>query len=265
MALDSSLFGGQIAAAAYSVGDIVPMGCIRGPAVVRAGYGAAVLKKVFTVSNTSVAQFKIVVKNSNWVDEMSNPSAVMDATSLDDNSANIQNGHDCDLVPNSSWQVYAVCITAGTETANSMIFALLDIDYPSVSSISNPRKEKGYPVTIDFNNIAIDVTDQTSAPSAIVWATQNVDVFKAGSRYLLDQVSIKSNAGYISFVEISGAAGQNGLVRIIPCRSSSVIGIKYLIDYATPLVKGPMNIAIASIGATPGASMGYLYTDWVKR
>lgn len=265
MGLDSSLFAGQIAAQAYAVGDRIPMGCIRGAANVRAGYGSAILKKVFTEVNSSVASFKVVIKNSNWVDPMSNPGTTMTETSLDDNSVCIQRGHDCDLYPNSSWEVYLECIAAGTETAASMAFALIDIDFPSVSSITNPRNEKGNPVTIDWTGFAYAVTAATAAPSTIVWTTVNVDIFKAGSRYLLDQVSMKDTAAStIGFVEISGAAGQNGLIRIIPCRASSTAGIKYLIDYATPLVKGPMNIAVAGVG-TAGSSTCYLYTDWVKR
>lgn len=265
MGLDSSLFAAQIPAATYAAGDRIPMGCIRGAANVRAGYGQAILKKVFTIGFNTGAAFKVVVKNSNWVDSMSNPLTSITETSLEDNSTCIQRGHDCDLYPNSSWEVYLECITAGTETANAMAFALIDIDFPSVSSITNPRSEKGFPVTIDWAAFAYAVTAATAVPASMVWTTANVDIFKAGSRYLLDQVSMKDgNAGNVGFVEISGAAGQNGLIRIVPCRSASIAGIKYLIDYATPLVKGPMNIAVAAVG-TAGSSTCYLYTDWVKR
>ena len=61
MALDSSLFAAQIPAGTYAIGDRIPLVCIRGPAVVRSGYGTALLKKIFTVG--TAAPFKIVVKN----------------------------------------------------------------------------------------------------------------------------------------------------------------------------------------------------------
>lgn len=265
MALDSSLFACQIPAQAYAVGDTIPMGCIRGPAVVRAGYGNAYLKKVFTTALNGVAGFKVVVKNSNWVDDMSNHGIGMSETSLEDNSSNVQRGHDCPLVPNSSWQVYLQCIKAGTETTASQAFALIDVDYPSVSSIKNPRTEQGSPVTIDWAGLAVTVSAATGNPANITWSTMNVDIFKAGYRYLLDQASFKTDSSSVmGFIEISGAAGQNGLTRIIPCRSGSAASIKYLIDYSTPLVKGPMNIAVAVTG-TAGSDNVYLYTDWVKR
>lgn len=266
MALDSSLYAAQIPAATYAVGDVIQLGCIRGPAVVRSGYGAAYLKKVFTATTNSTASFKIVVKNSNWVDEMSNLGQSINDSALDENSTSIQRGHDCPLTPNSSWQVTAVCTTAGTEANNSMCFALIDIDYPSVAAIKNPRVEAGVPVTIDETK-TITATAATAAPTTIVWNTDSYDVFKAGSRYLLDQVGIRDGSGVaiVGFLEISGAAGQNGLTRIVPCRPGSTAGIKYLIDYATPLVKGPMNISLAVIGGSGGSMSIYFYTDWVKR
>ena len=265
MALDSTLFAGQIPAATYAAGDTIQLGCIRGPEVVRSGYGAAYLKKVFTATAAAAAVFKVVVKNSNWVDDMSNIGQGVGETSLSENSTSIQRGHDCPLTPNSSWQVLAVCIAGGTETAASMVFALIDVDYPSVSAVKNPRTEQGVPVTTD-DITTVTATAATAAPSAIVWTSKSVDILKAGYRYLIDQVGIRDSTGaaIIGFVEISGAAGQNGLTRIIPCRPGSSAGIKYLIDYATPLVKGPMNIAIALIGGS-GSVNTYLYIDWVKR
>ena len=262
MALDSSLYAATIPAATYAVGDTIPLACIRGPAVVRAGYGTAILKKIFTDVNSAATVFKVVVKNSNWVDSMANLGTIITETSLDDNSVCIQRGHDCPLTPNSTWQIYLECIAAGTESAASTAFALIDIDYPSVASISNPRNETGFPVTIDMSQ---SMTVTASTTSALVWTAINVDIFKAGSRYLLDQVSMKVTSGtVIGFLEISGAAGQNGLSRIIPCRTSSYAGIKYLIDYATPLVKGPMTISLAAVG-TSGTDTAIISTDWVKR
>lgn len=263
MALDSSLFGASIPAGTYAAGDRIPMPCIRGPAVVRSGYGAALLKKIFTVG--TAGGFKIVVKNSNWVDSMSNPVLAMSETTLDDNSTSIQRGHDCDLMPNSSWEVYAEAYSAVTTTANTSIFALLDIDYPSVSSIANPRVEKGAPVTTDMITPTVTILADTADPATMPWTTFTVDILKAGYRYLLAQASFMAGAATtIGFIEISGAAGQNGLARIVPVRATGNNGIRYLIDYSTPLVKGPMNIAVAGMG-TAGTTTPYLYLDWVKR
>lgn len=263
MALDSSLFAAKIPAATYAVGDRIDLGIIRGPAVVRSGYGSAILKKVFTTGTPATTGWIIHVRNANWIDDMANISVTMNETTLDDNSVNIQRGHDCPLTPNSSWEVWATCYIAGTESADTQVFALIDIDYPSVASIKNPRQEVGAPVTIPLKR-SVTITAATADPSTTVWNMFTVDIFKAGYRYLLDQMSCRvgSVAGLV-FVEISGAAGQNGLTRIVPCRSS-VAGIRYLIDYATPLVKGPMNVAIATYG-TAGTADADISSDWVKR
>lgn len=265
MALDSSLFAAQIPAGTYAVGDRINLGCIRGPAVVRSGYGNAILKKIFTAeANTPAATgWTIHIKNSNWVDKVSNIALPMDETSLDEESVNIQKGHDCPLTPNSAWEVWAECYIAGTETANNDLFALIDIDYPAVSSIKNPKTETGVPVTIEINE-NVTITDVTVDPATTAWNQFTFDIFKAGYRYLLDQVTVRvATVTGIVFTEFSGAAGQNGLSRIVPCRSR-VAGMKYTIDYATPLVKGPMNIAIAAYG-TAGTGAAYGSLDWVKR
>ena len=262
MAVDSVLFHGVVAAQAYAVGDRIPMGVIRGPAVVRDGYGAAKLKKAFTWTGASVAGFKIVVKNSNWVDEFSNPAISMSETSLDENSVSVNRGHDCPLTPNSSWMVYAECTNAGTETTASECICLMDIDYPAVPSVSNPRAADGFPVTID--DVAISLTNTVHGSANLNWAGVSVDLFKAGYKYLLTQASFKQVSTDIGFIAIEGAAGQNGLQRIIPVRSGGAAGIRYLIDYTTPLVQGPMNIFIAAIGSS-GSGTPYLYMDFVKK
>lgn len=112
---------------------------------------------------------------------------------------------------------------------------------------------------------SVTILADTADPANMSWSVVSVDILKAGYRYLLAQASfMASNATTIGFIEISGAAGQNGLARIIPVRATGNNGIRYLIDYSTPLVKGPMNIAIAAVG-TAGTTNPYLYLDWVKR
>ena len=265
MALDSVLFNASIPAGTYAVGDTIPLAVNRGAAVVRDGYGAAILKKIFTASaGLANAEFKLVIKNSNWIDELSNPIIPISDTALDENSVSINRGHDCNLMPNSSWQVYAVCYVAGTTTAAAEIFALLDIDYPSVPSVSNPRLAQGTPVTID--NVTMTITAPMPG-NTLVWYTTNVDVFKAGYKYLLTQASFELAQLSIGFLAISGAAGQNGLERIVPVRPGQAAGIRYLIDYATPLVKGPMNVSFMGVSGGGAAITGqpYCYMDYVRK
>ena len=95
MAIDSTLMAAKIPAATYAIGDRVPLAVIRGPAIVRDGYGAAKLKRIFTGATTSTVPFIIKVKNSNWVDEMSNLAAgASDNTVLGNESGAIQSGQD---------------------------------------------------------------------------------------------------------------------------------------------------------------------------
>lgn len=267
MAIDTSLFAAPIPVAAYSVGDRIPLAAIRGPAIVRDGYGKAVLKRVVSLADSSAiaGMFKIIVRNSNWEDDMSNP--VVDPntseTALSVSSAAIQNGQDLPLVPNSGWQVIAECISAVTTTVAADVFCMIDIDYPSVLAIQNPKEVEGFPVTIDrtYNITATAI----GASNATVWNTYNVDIFKAGSKYLLTEAGFMSGNNPMGFMSISRAAGQAGLERIIPVRAAAgQRGIKYLIDYATALVKGPMDLNLAVFG-TAGLVATYAYLDFVRK
>lgn len=264
MAIDTSLYMAVIPAATYAVGDKITLTNIRGPAVVRDGYGSAILKRVMALCDITSASGKFVVhvKNSNWVDEMSNPAVGSIDTVLGNTSGAIQPGHDCDLYPNSGWEVYAVCVEAVTIGAAFDIFALIDIDYPRVQAVQNPRIAKGTPTTVDFNGTLGHTTTQVGSGTP-TWSTHNLDVFKAGSRYLLVEASFMDGSN-IGFMSISGAAGQNGLERIIPCRTSNNGGMKYFVEYATPLVKGPMNLNLCSFAASVAAVSPYIYMDYVK-
>lgn len=264
MAIDSSLFAAVVPSGTYAVGDRVPMACIRGPAIVRDGYGPAKLKRVIVCGNQSGATFKITVKNSNWVDELSNPCISATETTFGNESGAVQSGNDAELVPNSGWAVVAECIAAGTESADSDVACLLDIDYPSVAAVFNPRSVKGVPVTID-GSYAHTIAAKGTITSA-QWATYNVDFLKAGYKYLLTEASFKdAAASSFGFVSISGAAGQAGLERIIPVRSGNINGLRYVLDYSTPLVKGPFNINLMSVGTTAVSTNAYTYFDFVKK
>lgn len=263
MAIDSTLFMATVPAGTYAVGDRVNLGVIRGPAIVRDGYGKAILKKIICLNDTTGLSGKITVhvKNSNWIDDLSNPAVGNIDTVLANTSGAIQPGHDAVLVPNSGWEVYGIFNEAATTNGPSDVFALIDVDYPSVQAIEDPREAQGVPVTIDWNRtIAHTITAVGGTP---VWTTVNVDVFKAGYKYLLDEAAFVDGSN-LGFFSISNAAGQQGLERIIPCRTANLGGIKYYLDYSTPLVKGPMNVNFLSFGVAGSANI-YAYLDCVRR
>lgn len=262
MAIDSTLFAAQFANQAYAQGDRIPMEVVRGPAVVRDGYGAAYLKKVYSVTSVQGIEGHVEIKNSNWVDIVANITPNPSTVVLSSNSNGVQPGHDAPLVPNSGWDVVFVVDVAGTASAAADAFALIDIDYPSVQAVADPRNAKGVPAS----NIRIDTVVGTAPGSsnAMVWTTYNVDILKAGYRYLMSSAAFKTSGGAIGFFTISGAAGQAGLERIIPIIPNNLSNLRYVLDYSTPLVKGPFNINYALLGPTTPQS-AVLEIDWVKK
>ena len=268
MAIDTSMFAATVTAAAHAVGDTLTLVNIRGPKIVRDGYGAAILKRIMTLDTASGASsWKIVVRNSNWNDELSNVAIATTAeTLLANTSGAVQSGNDCDLVKNSGWEVIAVCISAGTDTAAHDLICLIDIDYPAVTAVEDPRNAKGEPVTLDNTTYPVTVTATGSVATGATWTTTNVDIFKAGYRYLLIEAAGRPNAtlsASIMFISISRAAGQGGLERIIPSKGY-FSGMKYVMDYSTPLVKGPMDVNIMAVG-TAATGTAYIYFDFVKK
>lgn len=271
MAIDSSLFAADLPAGTYAVGDKVSLGCIAGPAVVRSGRGAAIMKRV-TVGmlgavSGSITSWKITVKNSDWVDGMiSMTSSIRDGTALDERSGLIQRGNDCPLTPNSSWEVIAECVGGATTTVGNSIFALIDIDYPSVSSITDPDMLVGIPSSIDYiPPVAITLGALGSLTTA-KWDVFNADIFKAGFEYALQKIEIVTTAASQGFVALASAAGMGGLQRIMPI-SNSPANIRNKVEYATKLQKGPMDIkflmfANSGTGTTSNADM---LMDFVKR
>lgn len=267
MAIDTSMFVCDIPAGTYSVGDVVPMKCIRGPSVVRDGYGIAKMKKFTCLTGIPAANggWKVHIQNSNWNDETSNPAVSGNGeTAMAENSGGVAFGHDAILRANSGWRVWAECVIGGTLSGANSIVCLIDVDYPQILAVENPQIAQGEPVTID-GQYTITASALGSVETAAVWTTFNVDVFKAGYRYLLTEGSFKdANSSIMGFFSISGAAGQQGLERIIPCRSAYLGGLKSYLTYSTPLVKGPMNINFLAI-STAGSETAYLYMDFVKR
>lgn len=261
MAIDSTLFGAAIPAGTYAVGDKIPMSVVRGPAVVRDGYGAAYLKRLFASATQLVGHVEF--KNSNWVDSAANLAPAAGVATLSNNSVAIQSGHDCPLQPNSGWEVTYVVDVAATTTSAGDVVAIIDVDYPSVQAVADPKKAIGTPCSTCRQD-SFTITAAGSIAS-LSWTTYNVDILKAGYKYLLAAASYRAaNATTIGFFSISGAAGQAGLERIIPVYPTTLGNLRYIIDYATPLVKGPFNLNYAAIGIA-GADTAILEIDWVKK
>lgn len=268
--LDVSLFGATIPAGTYAAGDVVQLKNIDGPAIVRSGRGAAYLKRItagmLISASGSVTYWKVHVKNSDWIDPAANLTAALDAVAaLDPQSGAVQDGQNCPLTPNSSWEVYAVCTYGGTTTIANSIFCTIDVDFPSVSSIVNPRALVGFPTTISN-----DVTTDLLAPDieSAHWTTVNLDMFKAGYEYALVKPELRTvGGGATGFIKLSNAAGMGGLSRIIPICSISA-NLRNNIEYASKLVKGPMDISVMLFSTTGTAVTGAtadVMLDFVKR
>lgn len=269
MAIDSSLFGADLPAGTYAAGDVVQLKCVAGPANVRSGKGKGYLKSITTgfliTASGSTTLWKIEVKNSDWIDPSENITTSVNATSLDIRSGSAQFGHDCPLEENSSWSVIATCLVGGTTTVANSLFALIDVDYPSVSSIINPAQLVGYPTGIE-HNLASTPYNAGGTITSSGWVVQNVDFFKAGYEYALEKVEILCGAAGVGFLAITNAAGMQGLSRIIVV-DADISSIKQTIDYASKLVKGPMDIKTMMFNTAGTATTGSLFVifDFVKR
>ena len=271
MAIDSTLFAADIPAGTYAKGDMIPLSVHTGPSVVRSGRGAALLKRltVGTVGNPSgsLSYWKVCVKNSDWIDEMQSlVSSIREPTSLDERSGNVQRGNDCPLTPNSSWEVYAVCMAASTTTVANSMFAIIDVDYPSVSSITDPDSLPGIPTTIEYEVPNAITLNALGAMSSATWDAVNVDIFKAGYEYALQKIEIIGSTGEEGFIALANAAGMGGLQRIMPISANSQ-NIRNKVEYATKLQKGPMDIRYLMFTntASPSTDTPNLMMDFVKR
>ncbi len=266
MAIDSSLFIADIpASTALAVGDRIPLVIKEGPANVRAGRGPAKLKQILTLrtSSTGVA-FRIHIQNANWVDEaVSIPALFTQATTLDDHSGAIQFGSDADLYPNSGWNVYAEVIKGGTTSAADTLFCLIDIDYPEVSAVVDPDALEGVPASVNYDAPAA-IVNAFGAATAAGWIVKNLDYFKAGNKYCLQAVEMFADGVYAGFIAFSNAAGMEGLQRIVPIISNTY-SIRYKIRYASPLVKGPMDVKLMMFAATAGTADVFTIHDYVKK
>lgn len=267
MAIDTTLFAADIPAGTYNVGDVVNLGCIDGPANVRSGRGAAKLKNIVCAQMANNAPYwRIHIKNSDWIDEVSSMAGVIDSspTVFDDDSGAVQNGHDNELTPNSGWQVWAECVLGGTPTAGNSIYCLVDIDYPQVSGVTDPKKAIGYPTSILYDKASTTVNAHGTLSTA-AWDSQSVDYLKAGYKYVLDTVELYgSQSNVCGFVAFSNAAGMGGLTRIIPI-NTMLSGVRYNVKYSSVLVKGPMDVKTKLFAATAGTARIVMCHDYVKQ
>ena len=270
MAVDSSLFAVDLPAGTYAKGDVVKLGCISGPSVVRSGRGRAILKRMlggvlaYVSGNTTF--WRIHVKNSDWVDDAAMIAADMTAqTFLDQHSGATRLGNNDDLTPNSAWDVTAECLLGATTTVANSLYCLIDIDYPEVSAITDPDKLVGVPASIDYDITGATINALGSMTTA-TWEVVNVDYFKAGWQYALQEISIFSSQGGnpMGFVALSNASGMGGLSRIIPV-SAQPSNIRQTIEYATILVKGPMDVKTMLFAGSSGTADIYMVHDFVKR
>lgn len=265
MAIDSTLFAADIPAGTYAAGDVVPLVAIDGPANVRSGRGDAKLKNILVGQIGASSPFwKIVVKNSDWIDsaESFTASVLGSTTAFDEESGAVQIGHDCKLTPNSGWQVYAVCVIGGSPTGANSIFALIDVDYPQVAAVTSPKNAIGFPTSIPYEKSLTSTAVGGMVGST--WTIESVDYFKAGYVYVLDAVEMIDSTNVFGFIAFSNAAGMGGLQRIIPINNQSG-GIRQAIRYASAVVKGPMDVKLKMFTATATAMNIKTIHDYVRK
>ena len=263
MAIDSVLFMADIPAGTVAVGDTFTMQAVDGSPNVRAGRGAALLKRCvsFKVGATG-ALFVVDMINSDWIDPVTNEAPTTSNTTMDRRTGAYQSGNDCPLTQNSTFTCTARCVIAGTATAGT-IMHIVEIDYPQVSSIIDPDTLPGIPTSISMQGVAVTEAAAGSGIAA-AWTSVNTDFFKAGYEYALQKVSAyggSTNAAM--FISISNAAGMGGLQRIIPVVNSPD-SIRAIVEYASKLQKGPMEVKVKAIGTAQSDSVGVIF-DFVKR
>lgn len=263
MAIDSTLWFADVPAGAYNVGDVVDLSVKAGPANVRSGRGQAVLKNmVVGATSTGPVFWKVHIKNSNWIDDVQSfAGELAQATSFSPESGTVQSGSNDVLLPNSGWSIWAECVIGGTTTSDLSLFALIDLDYPSVSAVADPARITGIPTSIE-QNVSVPAYAYGDAKNA-AWSVLSVDYFKAGYVYCLNSIEMVGNAPIV-FVALSNAAGMGGLTRIVPA-NNNIFGIRHKISYSSKLVKGPMDVKYMAFGASAatGVPINFIH-DYIK-
>lgn len=266
--IDTTTYALDIASGtALTAGQEYPLKCIDGPANVRSGRGSAILKRIisFQIGNAGV-KFYIKTKNSDWIDPVINESGDFSIVTLDRRTGAYQNGNNCPLTPNSSWEVVAVPIdTIAATTGAVSLVSLIDIDYPEVSSITDPDALPGIPATINVE--AAITTHAVGSLETSAYDIINVDIFKAGYEYALQKCTMMvkgASAGQVGFIALSNAAGMGGLKRVIPVKGQADT-IANIIEYSSKLRKGPMDIGFKFLDGSPASRNVIGVFDFVKR
>jgi hypothetical protein len=158
--------------------------------------------------------------------------------------------------------VYAECVQGATSTVATSVFALIDVDYPQVSAITDPDKLQGLPTSINLDVAGAPVNAHGSMTTS-TWKTINVDYLKAGYQYCLQEISVIGGFS-CGFVALSNAAGMGGLSRIIPVNTISS-AIRATVEYASKLVKGPMDVGLFLFAAAATTTNVAMTHDYVKR
>lgn len=268
--IDTMLFAADIPADTYAAGDVVTLKQIYGPTVVRDGLGQPVLKAINTGAlyngSTSRPMIKYKVQNANWNDPIINSaSSLNDPTGLSEGSTGYQPGNDCPLIVNSAFTVSAEWFQPQTTTIDNSVYIAIDIEYPAIAGVQDPRGEKGTPCSIEYDFDSLSVAALGNLETA-TWTENSFDSFKAGYRYLLQKMEVNSEvlATLFGFVKISGGASMGGLSRIVPITSlSSALG--KVITYAPVEVKGPFTLGCMFFTTAAATGNTTVVMDYVKR
>lgn len=253
MGIDTMVFAASFAAGSYTKGQTFSMKLIDGPTVVRDGNGTPKLKRIISFTDASPGSgvdfpLNAHITNGNWNDEVVNPCHLYTDVMFQ-NGKSVQRGGDLELVVNSQFNVTLEAKLAATTTADFDAFVLIDIEYDKIPAVSNPEEQTGMPVTI-AGEYTVANTAVGAASNGLVWSAYSVDLFKAGYKYLMTDAfvdALGSGRG-VAFLSIYGASSQAGLKRIIPMiTDASVLPLPLL--YSEVMVKGPMTLAVAQMGA----------------
>lgn len=268
--IDTMLFAADIPAGTYAAGDEITFTQIAGPTVVRDGLGQPVLKAINTGAlyngSTSRVMAKYKVQNANWVDMVVNSaSSLNDVTGTAEGSTGYQPGNNCPLQVNSAFTVSGEWFQPQTTTIDNSVFIAIDIEYPNIGAVQDPRGESGIPCSIEYDMGTINVAVLGTLESGS-WTDVSFDKFKAGSRYLMQKIEVNSEitSTLFGFVKISGGASMGGLTRIVPITSLSS-AIAKVITYAPVEVKGPFTIGVMFFTTAASSGDTTVVIDYVKR
>ena len=239
-----------------TAGTVVPLALLKGIENVRQGYGSAKLKNVrafYATAGTDTNNLQAIpisIKNSNWVDSAGlSAQKFAGDTALSKNNLAFMRGRDKELLPNTTWTIYAT-MPAWTYNASTApyldIYVLIEIEYSAVQGI-NAENTAGSPVMKQAINAS--VTGSANTPVNI----GTFDNLLQGITYVLSEVSEPiGNVGTATFLIVEGFSAQAGLMRIVPMKSD---GMADQIEGSVYLKKQTYNLAVISNVALSGTAV----------